>query len=266
MSPAPIRHDDGFTLMELIAVMAILAILSAVLAPSLIDAVDDAYAAAETDNLAQLADDLERYIRDTGIVPGRAVASWSAAIATTSSRAALAVQQNERGYTRSVYFDPAFVSASGGFDGYTQSSGLTAAPASPRFMVISSLSANVGVQANDTAVFNAIWDRDAGAAIVESDRLKIERRHVGGLFHRVLLINQLTSQVAYALNGSAQLAVPAASTGVDGLLSRYVIDGSELALYSGPYPTGALASAALVNADLSVRYESTGSAFEWVRP
>lgn len=266
MSRVRIQREQGFTLMELIAVMAILAILSAVLAPRLMDAVDDAYAAAEASNLAQLADDLERYIRDTGIVPGRDVASWSAAIASNSSRAESSVQLNERGHTRSVYFDPAFISATGGFNGYTQSSGLTSAPASPRFMVISSLRANVGVLADDTAVFNAIWNRSSGAAIVEGDDVKIERRHLGALFHRVLLTNQMTSQVAYALNGSAQLAIPAAGTGIDGVLSRYVIAGSELALYGGPYPTGSLASAALVQGDISLRYASSGSNFEWVRP
>lgn len=260
------EQQRGFTLMELIAVMAILAILSAVLAPSLIDAIDDAYATAEANNLSAIADDLERYISDTGIVPDRALATWSAAVATTSSRALASIQLNERGFTRSVYFDPRFIASGGGFNGYVQTGGLSTPPASPRVMIISDMRGNVAVQANDATRFNDIWNRTAGAALVESDTLKIERRHMGGLFHRVLLANQSTSQAAYSINAAGQLAVPAGSSGVDGLLSRYIIEGSELALYGTPFPTGGLASAALVQRDVSLRYASDGGSFEWARP
>lgn len=259
-------NQRGFTLMELIAVMAIMAILSAVLAPSLIDAIDDAYAAAETENIATLADDLERHIRITGTLPGRSLAEWSAAIAGTSSTPLADVQRNQRGYTRSVYFDPNFFVSGGSFNGYVQTTGLAAAPFSPRFMLISSLRGNVGVLPNDAVQFDDIWNRASGATLVESDSLKIERRNLRGLFHRLLLANQNPAQVAFSLNGSGQLAVPAATAGGDGLVSRYVLEGSEVAVYGTPFPTGGLLSATLVQGDISLRYADDGGVFEWVTP
>ena len=260
------RSLRGFTLMEMIAVMAIIGILAAVLAPSIVDAIDRADAAAERANAGQLADDLEEYIRRTAIVPGRAAASWGPAIATVSNRPAIDVTANRRGFTRTVYFDPNFLTAAGGFNGYVQTSGLALAPVSPRFMIISNLRGNVGTQANNAATFDAIWNQTSGAAVVESEDIVIERRHVGHLFHPVLLSNSEGLQAGFALNGSGQFAVPAALSGTDGLLSTWVLDGTRLSVFASPYPVGGLGTVVLVNDGLNLRNAANGALFQWVLP
>ncbi|MEM7763772.1 MAG: type II secretion system protein [Pseudomonadota bacterium] len=255
MSNTVSESDRGFTLLELVGVMAVIAILSAVLAPNLIGVINDAYAAAETENLISLADQLERSVQSTATIPGNSSVSWSAAIAAQSDLPLTDVLQNRRGFNRTVYFDPGFLNGTGGFNGYAQSTGLAAPPVSPRFMIISDLSGNLGTQANDVSRFSAIWNRDPGAAIVESDTVKIERRHLGELFHRVLIINEYSYQTGVSLNGAAQLAIPAAQTGADGLLSMYLIEGTEVALFNGPYPTGGLITARLVDDYVTQRIE-----------
>ncbi|MEO0951304.1 MAG: prepilin-type N-terminal cleavage/methylation domain-containing protein [Pseudomonadota bacterium] len=88
------NRQRGFTLMEMIAVMAILAVLSAIIAPSIVDTVNDAYAKAEDANLEQIADDLERYVRRNGAIPSGNVGDWSNALATLSS--ARAAKRSQR--------------------------------------------------------------------------------------------------------------------------------------------------------------------------
>ncbi|MEM9171112.1 MAG: type II secretion system protein [Pseudomonadota bacterium] len=259
------KSTHGFSLMEMIAVMAIIAILAAVLAPNLIDSIDRADVAAERQNLVQLADDLERYISRTGIVPSSNSGVWSAAIASVGKRPSNDVLRNRREHARFVYFDPNFLFASGGFSGYTQSSGLANAPASPRFMIISNIKGDIPAQASDAARFENIWSQNASAAIVESSDIIIERRHLGGHFHRVLLSNADTAQAGYTINGVGPYAVPAASGSTDGFVSAYIIDGSEVAVYAGPYPTGALQTAVLVKGYVGMSYDPVGAGHTWVK-
>lgn len=250
--------------MEMIAVMAILAILSAVLAPSLIDGIDRAYAAAEQESLEQLAEDLTRYVRTTGRIPDRSAASWSTAIASVSATPTADVLSNRRGHQRFVYLDPAFLSASGSaFNGYTQTTGLTSAPNSPRVMLISNLKGNVPNQPNTAARFNEIWNQVPGASLEESNDLKIVRLNWSGLFHRVLMANGTPVLPGYSLNSQAQSPVAAASGASDGLALRYVIDGTQLQLFAGPYPSGSLNSAQIVTGDTSLRYNAVGTLNIW---
>ena len=258
------RQETGFTLLELIGVMAVLAILSAALAPAIFQAIDDAYAAAEAGNLERLGDDLERYVRANGVIPSRNINNWTAALATVSALPVERIRNNQRGYRRLLYFDPQFFGApDSNFGGYTQTAGLTAAPLSPRVMLISDMQRNVRNQPANTGNFNAIWNQDPGAAYIESDTVRIERLNLAPLFHRVMLVNGNTAQAAYQL-GSASSAPVTASNGVtDGIVSRYVLDGTEIRLYDIPFPAGTLATAALVRGDLGFRYATNGTSWFW---
>ncbi|MEM1263548.1 MAG: prepilin-type N-terminal cleavage/methylation domain-containing protein [Pseudomonadota bacterium] len=261
------RNNTGFTLLELIGVMAVLAILSAALAPAVFQAIDDAYAAAEDSNLERIGDDLIRYIRTTGVVPTRQTATMSTVLAAQSSLPEQKIATNERGFQRLFYFDPLFLSTPDSvWSGYAQTTGLGAAPLSPRLMIISDLGGNVATQPATSAAFNAIWNQSAGAAIVETDRVKIHRLNLSHLFHRILLTNENTSQAGYRLNLAAAQPVAAASGATDGVVSRYVIDGTEVTLFADPYPSGALATSRLVTANQSYLYTTNGTAWFWVTP
>ncbi|MEO1035544.1 MAG: type II secretion system protein [Pseudomonadota bacterium] len=257
-------NQRGFTLLELIGVMAVLAILSAALAPSIFQAIDDAYAVAESDNLKQLGEDLRRYVRTTGQVPSRSINNWAPALASVSETPEERVRNNRRGQRRLLYFDPQFIGPpDSNFNGYTQTTGLAAAPLSPRLMIISDMERNVPNQPANSASFDAIWNQSAGATIVESDTVKIERINMMALFHRVLLVNANTSQTGYQLGFAAAFPVTASNGTTDGIVSRYVIDGTELRVFNAPYPAGALATATLVNDDVAMRYDTDGTLWFW---
>lgn len=258
------RRQRGFTLMELIAVMAILAVLSAIIAPSIVDTVNDAYAKAEDANLAQIAEDLERYVRRTGQIPSGALADWTGALATVSSAPATALATNRRGYQRLLYFDPSFLTVGGGFGGYTQTTGLLAPPASPRVMIISDLRGNVPAQGNNAARFDDIWNQRPGARIVESETVKIRRLNLGGLFREVVLTSDALTAVGAAFNAAPAVAVPPAVGVTDGVLIRYVIEDTRLSLYAGPFPVGALLTVYKVKEDLGIRFDDAIGG--WVLP
>lgn len=247
----------GFTLMELIGVMAILAILSAVLAPSFFKAINDAYAVAENENLEQLAEDLKHYVITNKAIPSPSPASWGAALATVSDYPESDILNNQRGYRRALFFDPRFFGSSDStFGGYTQTSGSSAGPNSARVMILSNMGANIPSLSSTTSEFNAIWNQDAGAAVIESNDIKIHRLNISNLFNRVILSNPNMAQTAYSLEDGSQVPVPAASGGTDGVIELWVIEGTELRLYESPYPIGALATVALI--DTSYNYSYSG--------
>ncbi len=258
------RKQRGFTLMELIGVLAVIAILSAAMAPSIFDTIRNAYSEAEEGNLARLAEDLETYLLTTRSLPSSNSAVWSAAIASVSDRPAALVLRNQRDYQRTLYFDPRFFSnTESNFSGYVQVDGLAAAPFSPRIMLISDMTANAPSPAMNSATFDAIWDQTAGASVVENSDLKIVRLNLSGHFQRVVLTNASTSQVGYSLDGGSAGAIAANNGTTDGIIERHVISGSTLQLYGDPFPIGSLGTAALVRAATGYRYITNGTDWFW---
>jgi len=254
----------GFTLMELIGVMAVMAILSAAMAPSIFAAVDDAYSAAEDDNLKELARDLETYFLTRRSLPQANRTVWPAALASVSDRPAVEVLANRRSFQRTLYYDPRFFSAAdANFPGYLQTTGLAAAPVSPRLMLISNTRANAPQPPMNSATFNAIWNQDPGATVIEGSDVKIVRLNLARHFKRVLLTNSATSQTGYSLDGGASAAIAANNGTTDGVLERYVVDGTTLRLFRDPYPSGALATTVLISAATGLRYATDGSAWFW---
>ena len=233
-----------------------MAILAAALAPNFFKVINDAYAAAESENLQQLAEDLEHYIITNKAIPSGSAANWSAALASISEYPTEEIRSNQRGHQRAIVFDPRFFTSSdSSFSGYTQTNGSSIGPNSARVMIISDMTANVPSLASTTAVFDAIWDQDAGASVVESTDVKIHRLNLHNLFERVILTNPNGTQTAYSLESSSQNPVPAASGSSDGIAEFWVIEGTELRLYESPYPVGSLTTVSLVDATYSYHFE-----------
>lgn len=63
------RKQDGFTLIELIVVVAILGILAVVLTPRVMDAVENARTNTELSNVKQIQLAMERYFTDKSTYP-----------------------------------------------------------------------------------------------------------------------------------------------------------------------------------------------------
>ena len=256
----------GFTLMEMIGVMAVIAIMAAVMAPSLIETIDDAFSEAEATNVANLAEALEQYIRDNKIIPSQNVNAWVNAIASVSDYRANDIQFNRRGFRRRIYIDPRFFTGTDtAFPGYTQTTGLTAQPVSPRIMVLSDLTRNLPAPPNTSTNFNDIWNQNLTATILEGEKVKVQRMHLAGWFHRVILANANTQQVAYNLEAGALASVPAAVGATDGTLTRFILSDSQLSLYANPFPTGALQTRSITTATQSYRFETDGMNWFWAR-
>lgn len=258
------ERQSGFTLMEIVGVMAIIAILAAVLAPSLTDGIDRANAAREEGSLRVLAEALENHVLTNKAIPGQNVAEWSAAIAAYADLRQDDVIFNARGFRRGLYVDPQFfTSTETAFPGYTQSVGLGSRPYSPRLMLVSDLTRNAPAAPGTATDFAAIWDQRTGAAVMEGAKVKIARLNLGSRFHRLLLVNANVQQPAYALEGAAPISVPPAVAGMDGMLSRYVLEHSQVSLYVSPFPAGGMQTTTIISADVALHYRTDGSSWYW---
>ena len=76
--PPSTERKSAFTLIELIGVMAIIGILSAVLLPSLISRIEDANTTKEDANLEEIARALVAGIKATGTIPDPTIANFTA--------------------------------------------------------------------------------------------------------------------------------------------------------------------------------------------
>ena len=147
-------------MIEMIGVLAIIAILASAILPNMIQSVLHARADQETTTLATLASDLQHYILTNQQIPAPATATWTTALASVSNLPRDKVEFNENGFRRAIYYDPRFFTASDtAFSGYTQQSG-AASVVSPRVMIVSNLQANAPAAPSSTTDFSAIWDQN----------------------------------------------------------------------------------------------------------
>ena len=75
MNFTKVKQAKGFTLVELLIVVIILAILAAIIVPQFATSTDDAKAAALQSNLANIRSAIEFYYQEHGEYPGRNVAT-----------------------------------------------------------------------------------------------------------------------------------------------------------------------------------------------
>lgn len=259
------RGERGFTLIEMIGVLAIISTLAAVLVPNVVKTVDEAVGDAEGRDLTVLATALDSYTATQKSIPN--TAGWVAALAGMTSMASNKVSLNERGFTRGYYVDPRFFTATAtAFAGYTQTTGLTTAPVSPRILLVADLTRNAPAAPTTAAAFNAIWDQSAGATVVEGSRVKIQRIYLGDWFLPVLLTNQFTAATGYRIDSGTTASVPAGGgTGI----TRYVLKKSTVSLFKPTFPSGALERAVMIGSARELSYVSSGGAtpvWSWTAP
>ena len=95
---SPMKSATGFTLIEMIGVMAILTIMAAVLTPNVLHSIERAAVRAESDNLHTLGQEIGYYLRDNnGAWPTSSPSlGWTAQLATYSSLNVADIQTNHR--------------------------------------------------------------------------------------------------------------------------------------------------------------------------
>jgi type II secretory pathway pseudopilin PulG len=247
--------EEAFTLIELIGVLAVIAILAAIIVPNLLHQLDLAVGQQEVATLQGFATRLQSSILRNSYIPGKN--DWATNIAAEFGIDAGDVATNSRGLPRVFLIDPAIQLNAAGASAlpYTQpTNGSTNLPVSPRLMILSTigtpLPANVvsGVPAvsND---FAAIWNTADGTpptnatgfsswTAVNASDLKIQRINLSPLFVYLVL-----STYPYSSPGSNGLYIinPATSSVTNttpyGGVTGYYLQNTTLRLINAPSNT-----------------------------
>ncbi|MEC4671235.1 MAG: type II secretion system protein [Nitrospirota bacterium] len=164
---------DGFTLLEVIGVLAVMATLMAVIVPNFIRHLDDQARDTEAQELRAIAKGVDLYIRANFAFPA-SLANLSPDFVPIGSSQ---VASNDRGYQRYYVIHPDFA-------GFNNATGLSQTSLSDaRFLLISDVSVDASPNITNATQFDAWWNTDETL----TPDLKIYRGHVGNMFHLVSL-------------------------------------------------------------------------------
>lgn len=186
----------AFTLLEVIGVVAILAILASLLTPAVIQSIDQAARVRDVSELKAMADAFQSAVRRQGWIPDEP--KMRSFVATEMGVAVGQVSNNSRNVPRLFFPDPNLVLGSAGLP-YIQSSypGGIANPvlSGPhlRLLIISSL--NDLLPPTNSFSFDITWNTPDGTVPSDwtwqgrGEDLTIQRVDFTPLFHRVILNN-----------------------------------------------------------------------------
>lgn len=234
---AVVRRERGFSLIELIGVMAVISIMASVMMPSLITTLRRAAAERESAELRILARGLTDHIKRNKHIPDEK--AWAQAIATELGRQLDSVAATANRSPRLYVIDPAL--RIGDADGklpYTQKAGGSIEPVSPRLMILTSLDRSKTLPFSsgviDAKEFDAIWNTAeegvpagwTGRWKNAGDDLKIQRLSLAPLFRRLILNNfDLSPEGVYAIDDS--LSARVSPNGVN----AFYVEGTAVKLF-----------------------------------
>lgn len=177
----------GFTLVELVGVLAIVAILASFIAPNVINQLRSARRDAEDQQLANIAQGIELYIRQTRSFPANLGVLSPDYVSAASGQ----LTNNDNGFLRYYFVQP-------NIGGYTNATGLMPATlADSRFLLITDLTQNANPTITTDAEFETWWNTDETG----TPDLKIHRGHVSHLFH-LLSLTADGAGGSYAIDGT----------------------------------------------------------------
>jgi prepilin-type N-terminal cleavage/methylation domain-containing protein len=222
-------RQRAFTLLEMIAVLAIVAVLAALLLPRLIKRIDLETHAQEKASLASIHDALKLEVVRNFTVPDES--NWAQAATRWSSLPSSKVTVNSRRFNRIYYRqtspNPAIP--------YVQTTNEIGSPANLRAMVVSTLGGGNGPSPAggvlSDADFNALWNTPDGerpttgnwaAWAGTGDDFLIQRIDYAPLFHRLLLVNRDDDDSAwFTINDSSLIRLDRATPN-DGWAANYL--------------------------------------------
>lgn len=249
----------GFTLLEITAVLAVIAILAATLVPGILRRIQQAAITKERADLAALAGAIQTGAALNRALPG--AGNWAAFVGNVAGKGAGAVSVNPRGNTRVFLVNPALQLGAGALP-FAQTTNGIAEPVNAQIMILSSLSGALPLSSGTplAAVFNQIWNTPpetvpsgwtnyAGAG----EDLLIQRMNLRPLFQRLVLVNndERNPPGRFSIDGSAPREVLATGTGWD----AYYLTGTVLGLHRPDGTNLVLQMQEVLSGDVSYIYE-----------
>ncbi len=237
------RIQRGFTLIEIIGVLAIMAILAATIAPSAIDMITSSKGTAEDTALTSISDALRLHVQTHKKIPNQS--TWASDIATLLNASPSKVSTNaNHGARIYLYPDDFFAAASSlPYDQATAIQNGTApatSPLDPRIMVVSNMNGAATLTQGSgqltAAAFAKIWNQSGQPAeLTEGTLLKIARINLADLFHLITLQNYDTLTTApFHIGSVTTVTVPVAvNSTTPSLLGMYLINTTLVDLYAG---------------------------------
>lgn len=199
--PNPDCSSGGFSLIELIGVLAILAILASVTTEALLSRMIAIRRQAEAAELSRLVDGMQQLVRMDHQLP--AASDWPTALATGFASPVGTVGTDPHGNPRLWVPDPGWsLGGKGPAIAYRQSAYGTPKPEGLRMLLISG-PPGIAVEAIGPG-FVPWWDQSPGIpqnpsqpeGTVRADDVVVERIGFEPLFHRVILNNRSTELTA----------------------------------------------------------------------
>jgi prepilin-type N-terminal cleavage/methylation domain-containing protein len=257
----PARHTQhGFSLIEFVGVMAIIAIMAATIAPMAVRQTDKSALSKEAATMSTISNALALQVIRNKAIPDET--TWTNVAATWAMHPASQISVNDRGFARAFLIDSGgwFTNyAAGSY--YTQtSSGTSPRPASARAMIVSTIARGLPLSSGrpTSGDFNDIWNTPPLKKPStwtgwngSGEDLTIQRFNVDSLFHRLILVNRDNStQPAFSIDSTSALSkVPVVhnSTPPD----PYYLDGTVVSLWVGSILTNSF----VLNSDISFIFD-----------
>ncbi|GJL51164.1 MAG: hypothetical protein NPIRA01_23910 [Nitrospirales bacterium] len=185
---ATVNNKRGFSLLEVIGVMAIIVILSSLLLPTVIHRIDAGAQDAEVENLASIAQAIELSLRENRTWPADLVSLSPQYLAKNTVQ----ITQNDAGFPRYYVVHP-------NTSGFTNAAGLAPTDLDDvRFLLISHLKADAAPTITNAAEFDTWWNTDE----TSTPNLKIHRGSVANWF-RLLALSADVAGGSYRIDGVA---------------------------------------------------------------
>jgi len=237
MKQTPVDHSqhDGFTLIEIIGVLAIMSIMAATIAPSAIRMITSSKQTAEDKALAGITTAIELYAQTNKKIPNEN--TWANDIAPLLNTAPSKVSLNGNNGNRHYIYPTDFFSAGNALPYNQNQSIATSKPLHAKIMVISNLDSGTPLAPAPTnamapATFDLIWNQTGQYATTadplhEDNLLKIARIDLSSDFSQSAFTNQDANTIAIGVDGYTNNPITITKN-----LTLYLIKNTMLTLYA----------------------------------
>lgn len=244
----PGTRNHAFSMIEMVGVLAILAIVAAIITPNLARRISRGNGEKEDKTLSVLADGLIRHVKANQTIPGSS--SWVTNIATQAGLSVNDVRYvnpSDTGNSRVYLIHPSFTptNSSGTDPLWTQSAAGASTVTNARLLIISAHKSGLTLpvssgRASSASAFDAIWDWNYNESTKNppsgwsspwtdnGEYLHVQRVNLSPLFQRATFSNMHHgTNYPYYQVGSAAATVMTATN----VVNAYYLSGTLLSLY-----------------------------------